>query len=252
MKTFFATLAAVAFAAEAESATTEIILVPYASGQTQPDLTQGIMKAEYKTEDENGTMVWEWKFKIQSKANLSLASNNFFCWYLGFPTTADATMHQTMAGCATYNATDNMLDFDSQTVQNFVWTYNSAEPTKSQMGASGTTYYLGGQATKQDAPWMAYKDPTFMSMTNDSNQTYYTYAATAKREFGDSTGNLELAANGKYNAYGSYYTWKSSAVNQAIKDGKSGTMVEVSVLEVASASQLATAAAVAVVATLAF
>jgi hypothetical protein len=64
-----------------------------------------------------------------------------------------------------------------------------------------------------DAPWMTYMTPSFEIMTNASNQSYNQYMGKAKREFSDSTGKLELSVGSSYMAYGSYFTWNSSAAN---------------------------------------
>eukprot|EP00351_Strombidinopsis_sp_SopsisLIS2011_P002120 CAMPEP_0116870136 /NCGR_PEP_ID=MMETSP0463-20121206/2_1 /TAXON_ID=181622 /ORGANISM="Strombidinopsis sp, Strain SopsisLIS2011" /LENGTH=254 /DNA_ID=CAMNT_0004506287 /DNA_START=26 /DNA_END=790 /DNA_ORIENTATION=+ len=254
MKTFFAALVAIA-AAEGEgvmSEKTDVTLVAYATNQTEPSTTQGMMKGNYATEDDNGTMKWCWEFTVQSKANLSLTNNNYLCWYLGFPTTDDDTMNQTMAECVTYNSTDKAFN-DDLTVNTYVATRSTATPTYSQMSTSTTTSYLGGTSSLVDAPWMTYMTPSIESMTNGSNQSYFQYMGKAKREFADSTGKLELSVGSSYMAYGSYYTWNSNANNQAKKDGMMGSAVEVTILEIpAGAANLATAAVLAVAATMAF
>ena len=234
------------------STKTDVTLVPYATNMTEPSTTQGMMKASYMTGDDNGTMTWMWDFTVQSKLNVNLANNNWLCWYMGFPTTADSAMHQTMAECATYNLTNKAFN-DDLTVNNYVWTYSATAPTKSQAGSTGTTFYLGGQATKMDAPWMSYMTPAIEELTSSTNVKYMQYTASAKRALADSTDKLVIEVNGSYMAYGSYYTWNSSAASQAKKDGMMGSMVETKVLEVAAAaSNLAAAAAVAVAATMAF
>jgi hypothetical protein len=91
---------------------TDVTLVPYASNQTEPSSTQGMMKGNYATEDDNGTMKWCWEFTVQSKSNYTMANNNYVCWYLGFPTTDDDTMNQSMAECATYNSTNKAFNDD--------------------------------------------------------------------------------------------------------------------------------------------
>ena len=253
MKTFIAALAAVALAEDGNmmSDYTTVTLVPYASGMTEPSTTQGMMMAKYASEDHNGMMKWCWEFTVQSKANVALANNNYLCWYLGFPTTADSMKHQTMAECATYN-TSTMMFNDDMAVMNYVWTYSTSSVTRSQVN-SATTSWLGGSTMMVDMPWEAYEMPSIEEMTNGSSQMYMQYMANAKRNFTDDLGNLTIAANGKYMAYGAYYTWASSAANQSMKDGMYGQAVEVMVLEVSmSATNLATAAAVALAATMAF
>ena len=254
MKTFFAALATVALAEDGNmmSDATEVTLVPYPSGATEPTTLQGMLKASFMSEDDNGTSKWCWDFTVQSKLNVNLANNNYLCWYLGFPTTADSNMHQTMAECATYNSTTKAFNEDL-TVMNYVWTYSASTSVSRSQVNTATTSWLGGSTMKVDQPWMAYKTPSIEEMTSTTSIKYMQYTANAKREFTDSLGNLSIAANGKYMAYGAYYTWNSSAVNQAKKDGMYGDAVEVMVMEVpAGAANLATAAVAALAATMAF